>query len=89
MSTLQHPGNRSHQWVGRKLSLLFLHALEEAINVWENAASSDGNPIPGKFWHLSEEENTIREKLRSVDVSATGESFCVALACLVFDAIHF
>jgi hypothetical protein len=78
VNTLQHPGNRSHQWVARKLSLLFLHALDEAITVWENAASSDGNPIPGKYWHLSEEESAIREKLRSVDVSSTGKSVFLA-----------
>ena len=70
-----HPGNKSHQWTARKLSLLFLHALDEAIEVWEKASSSDGNPLPGKHWHLSEEENSIREKLRSVDVSNTGKSW--------------
>lgn len=58
--------------MARKLSLLFLHALEEAINVWEGA-SSDGNPLPGKYWHLSDEEHAIREKLLSVDVASTGK----------------
>lgn len=71
-----HPGNRSHQWVARKLSLLFLHALDEAINVWEKAASSEGNPLPGRYWHLSEEENAIREKLLNVNVSTTGKQSC-------------
>ncbi|KAL3793748.1 hypothetical protein HJC23_013310 [Cyclotella cryptica] len=66
-----HPGNRSHQWTARKLSLLFLHALDKAINVWENAAASDGNPLPIKYWHLAAEENAIRSKLRNVDVDST------------------
>jgi hypothetical protein len=52
---------------------LFLHALDEAISVWEGAALTDGNPIPGKYWHLSEEEHVIRDKLGNVDVSTTGE----------------
>lgn len=68
-----HPGNRSHQWIARKLSLLFLHALDEAINLWENAAATDGNPLPGKYWHLAEEENAIRSKLRNVDLDSTGK----------------
>lgn len=71
-----HPGNKTHQWVARKLSLLFLRALEEAINVWEKASSSDGNPLPSKYWHLSAEEKVIRDKLLNVDLNSTGESLC-------------
>jgi hypothetical protein len=66
-----HPGNRTHQWTARKLSLLFLHALEEAINVWEKAASTDGNPLDGKYWHLSKEETAIRDAVRKADVVNT------------------
>ena len=83
-----HPGNKTHQWVARKLSLLFLHALEEAINVWEKAASTDGNPLPGKYWHLSAEEKVIRDKLLNVDLNSTGESLLCMCKINCIDDMH-
>jgi len=67
-----HPGNWVHQSTARKISLLFLHALDEALTLWEIAASEDGNPIDGKHWHLQKEEDIIREAAKNVNATATG-----------------
>ena len=66
-----HPGNWVHQSTGRKISLLFLHAFDEAFNIWEKAASVDGNPLDGKYWHLQDEEDVIRKALRSANATST------------------
>ena len=67
-----HPGNWVHQSTARKISLLFLHALDKALSMWEEAMSEDGgNPLDGKYWHLEKEENTIRDAARNVNASAT------------------
>ncbi len=66
-----HPGNWIHQSSARKIILLFLHALDEAFTVWEEAASKDGNPLDGKYWHLHTEEEAIRDALRLANATAT------------------
>jgi len=66
-----HPGFRTHKWIGRRLALVFLHALEEALTLWEKTASTEGNPLDGKHWHISQEEQDIREKLKQADASKT------------------
>jgi hypothetical protein len=67
-----HPGNWVHQSTARKLSLVFLHALDEAFAIWETAASADGNPLHGKYWHLRDEENAIRDAVMKANATATG-----------------
>ena len=66
-----HPGNRSHQLIARRMTLLFLRALDEAMNVWLKAIASEGVPLDGKYWHLAEEENKIREALKNANATAT------------------
>lgn len=66
-----HPGNWVHQSTARKISLLFLHALDEAFVMWEDAAAADGNPLDGKYFHLHNEEETIRDALRRSNATAT------------------
>mmetsp|Transcript_23939 Transcript_23939/g.51692 ORF Transcript_23939/g.51692 Transcript_23939/m.51692 type:complete len:928 (+) Transcript_23939:79-2862(+) len=66
-----HPGNWVHQSTARKISLLFLHAMDEALTLWEKAASSDGNPLDGKHWHLQSEEDTIRDTLKKANATNT------------------
>lgn len=67
-----HPGNWVHQSTARKISLLFLHALDKALTMWELAVASDGgNPIDGKHWHLQSEEDEIRNKLLNTPGNAT------------------
>jgi hypothetical protein len=70
--TSWHPGNWVHQSTARKISVVFLHALDEAFAVWEAAASAHGNPLDGKYWHLRDEEGKIRDAVRGADAAATG-----------------
>ena len=70
--TSWHPGNWVHQSTARKISLVFLHALDEAFAVWEAAASADGNPLDGKHWHVDAEDGAIRDAVRGADAAATG-----------------
>eukprot|EP00574_Skeletonema_japonicum_P004512 CAMPEP_0201718612 /NCGR_PEP_ID=MMETSP0593-20130828/4087_1 /ASSEMBLY_ACC=CAM_ASM_000672 /TAXON_ID=267983 /ORGANISM="Skeletonema japonicum, Strain CCMP2506" /LENGTH=996 /DNA_ID=CAMNT_0048208955 /DNA_START=5 /DNA_END=2995 /DNA_ORIENTATION=+ len=66
-----HPGNRAHQLIARRMTLLFLRALEEAMNVWLQATVSEGSPLDGKYWHLAEEEKKIRDALKNANATAT------------------
>ena len=67
-----HPGNWVHQSTARKISLLFLHALDEALSLWEKYANDDGgNPLDGKYWHLQKEEDTIRNAVKNANATAT------------------
>ena len=75
-----HPGNWVHQSKARRISLLFLHALDEAFTVWEAAASAGGNPLDGIHWHLRHEEDAIRDAVRGANATATGCGQLFALA---------
>ena len=67
-----HPGNLTHQYTARKLSLLLLHALNVALNRWKEAVDTDGSPLDGKYWHLHDEEEKIRDAFKGADVNNTG-----------------
>lgn len=67
-----HPGNLTHQYTARKLSLLFLHAMTEALNRWKEAVETEGSPLGAKYWHLYEEEEKIRDAFKRADVDKTG-----------------
>ena len=49
-----HPGNRQHTWSGRKLALVLLEGLEDALDVWENG-------IKKKSTISSENENVNKD----------------------------
>ena len=66
-----HPGNFVHQASARKMSVLFLQALDEALALWEKGASTDGNPLDGKHWHLQVEEEKIRDALKNANAAET------------------
>jgi len=72
-----HPGNYIHQSSARKITLVFLRALDEALALWEEKATAPedeggGIPLDARHWHLREEDEEIRKALRSADVDATG-----------------
>ena len=50
-----HPGNRVHQLIGRKWSLIVLYALEKALKDWESGIEADGMPLAEKYWHVGPE----------------------------------
>merc|ERR1719310_1790355 len=67
-----HPGNLTHQYTARKISLLLLHAMSVALDKWKEAVETEGSPLDGKYWHLYEEEEKIRDAFKRADVDKTG-----------------
>jgi len=60
-----HPGNRHHQWSGRKVALVLLEALEVAFERWEEGISKEGCPLASSYWHVGESYKNVRELLRT------------------------
>lgn len=60
-----HPGNRVHQWSGRKTAMVILKALKAALKQWQDAIEEEGAPLAEKYWHVGEHYKTIRENLRT------------------------
>lgn len=59
-----HPGNRSHQWQGRKLALVILKGLSAAFDAWEKGLA-EGVPLAESYWHVGERYKEIRQNLRT------------------------
>jgi hypothetical protein len=60
-----HPGNRHHQWSGRKLALVILRGLSEAFDTWEKGVQEEGCPLAESYWHVRDSYKTIRDNLRT------------------------
>jgi hypothetical protein len=60
-----HPGNRQHQWQGRRLALVLLEALGAAFERWEESIAKDGLPLAASNWHVGDSYKVIRETLRT------------------------
>jgi len=60
-----HPGNRNHQWSGRRLALVLLHALQAAFNKWEEGIDAEGIPLAASYWHVGDSYKKIREELNN------------------------
>jgi hypothetical protein len=73
-----YPGVNNHQWEGRKLSLVLLHALEAAIEQWQEAILEDGFPLQEKYWHVRPMYEEIRNNVRSLGINSQ------ATACELF-----
>ena len=58
------PGNYAHQLEARKLSMLFLHALDNALDRWADGIK-DGFPLPDSVWHIGDHYSRIRESVRT------------------------
>ena len=56
-----HPGWRTHRLTSRKMGLLFLHALEHAVSLWQERTSGGGYPLDGEHWHVTEHYAEIRK----------------------------
>eukprot|EP00531_Pseudo-nitzschia_arenysensis_P000462 CAMPEP_0116134426 /NCGR_PEP_ID=MMETSP0329-20121206/10638_1 /TAXON_ID=697910 /ORGANISM="Pseudo-nitzschia arenysensis, Strain B593" /LENGTH=1029 /DNA_ID=CAMNT_0003629133 /DNA_START=91 /DNA_END=3180 /DNA_ORIENTATION=- len=70
-----HPGNRNHQWKGRKLALIVLEALIVAFERWEEGIATSGLPLAASYWHVEDTYKTIRENLRThVNTPKPGEA---------------
>jgi len=60
-----HPGNRQHQWSGRKVALIMLEALGVALERWEEGVAEDGYPLASSYWHVGSIYQEMRETLRT------------------------
>ena len=60
-----HPGNRQHQWSGRKLALVLLEALQAAFELWEDGIAKNGAPLAASYWHVGDSYKVIRENVRT------------------------
>lgn len=74
----QHPSWRSYQLTSRKLALIFLHALEEAVDLWqENTVIVGQFPLADELWHVTEHYEQIRKETQeslSDSICMTGQN---------------
>jgi hypothetical protein len=69
----RYQNNREHQWEGRKLTLLVLHALEEALDRWGTEMARDRLPLADDLWHVGPTYKELRESVRTLEPKV-GES---------------
>jgi hypothetical protein len=62
-----YPNYREHQWEGRKLTLLVLHALEEALDRWGTEMQEDRLPLADNLWHVGPTYKELRESVRTLE----------------------
>jgi hypothetical protein len=58
-----HPGNRSHQLVGRILAFTILQSLKEGLKEWNEA---EGYVFPDEKWHVTSWYENIRSKMENL-----------------------
>jgi len=80
-----HPGFREHQVVGRGISLMILHALENAMTQWLEICVHSGYPLEKEHWHMTEYYKKIHEKIKAETDSPCFEAMkdVVPRACSV------
>lgn len=76
-----HPGNRYHQWEGRKLALIILEALGVAFERWEEGVGKEGVPLAASYWHVGDVYKDIRENLRTHITTPTEDDNDVRSEC--------
>lgn len=62
-----YPGVNAHQLQARKLSMLVLHALDDALDMWLQGVETDGFPLADSYWHVGPTYNAIRESVRTLN----------------------
>ena len=68
--TSGYPNYKEHQWAGRKLTLLVLHALEEALDRWATEMAGDRLPLADNLWHVGPTYKELRESVRTLEPKA-------------------
>lgn len=54
-----------HQLEGRKLTLLVLRALEEALDIWTKEMNKEQLPLADDLWHVGTTYDQLRESIRT------------------------
>jgi hypothetical protein len=65
-----HPGNRSHQLVGRVVAFQILLALREGLSDWDAA---EGYALPDEYWHMTPRYDYLRSKVLNMTSAACKE----------------
>lgn len=65
-----HPGTRAHQLSARVMSLVVLHAMDDAIERWTNRTEAGEAPLADEHWHVGNTYKNVQEKVRT-HISAT------------------
>ena len=60
-----YPSVQQQRLEGRKLSMLILHALDEALDLWITQAKTNILPLPDSMWHIGKQYSDVREYVRS------------------------
>ena len=60
-----HPGYRTHKFNGRQVSMIFLHALQAAFEIWEAGMEKDKFPLPESYWHVGDLYKDIQKEVRT------------------------
>ena len=68
-----YPGWYVHQLEARKISMLLLHAMDEALEKWVAGISELGFPLDVSYWHVGEK---YEERVR-VFISLSKQSILV------------
>ena len=67
---------QQHRWEARKLAMLVLHALEEALKQWTQKTEDGVFPLPEEMWHVGGVYEELRESVRTL-VRQPGKSAAV------------
>lgn len=59
------PNFNTQKLEGRKLAMLVLHALDEAIDRWTQQTEQGNLPLPSEMWHVGETYDSVRESVRT------------------------
>lgn len=62
-----YPNYREHQWEGRKLALVVLQALQEALTRWNGEATAGRLPMSATWWHVGKVYEELRSSIRSLE----------------------
>jgi hypothetical protein len=65
-----YPNDYMHRLEGRKMAMLVLHALDEALDRWIEQSEQGGIPLPNDLWHVGPVYEQLREKVRTLEDGA-------------------
>jgi hypothetical protein len=70
-----YPSVQQQRLEGRKLSMMILHALEEALDRWMTQSADGLVPLPDDVWHVGKVYNEVREHVRTMKSGLCGRLF--------------
>jgi hypothetical protein len=83
--SLQDLNHRQHQLEGRKLTLLLLEALTDALKRMAVSVQTDMVPLATRNWHVGEIYGELRERVRRVKKKRTSDGDKPACEALLAD----